>query len=290
MEAFGQQLLAGVGTGSIYAIVALALAVIYQATHHVNFAQGEMAMFSTYLAWVLLQAGVPYWAAFFVTVAASFVMGAVLELAVIRPLRDAPDLSMVVVFIGLLVTFHGMAGWLFGYDSHDFPSPFANLPWGFPQLLSAHQAGSIALTFFLVALLFVFFYRTSLGLKMRAVAQNRVSSQLVGISVGKMLMLGWGLAGAIGAVSGLLVAPMVFLDPSMMMGAVLYAFAGALLGGIGNPAGAVVGGFLVGIAENLLGTYVVGTDLKLSIALLLIVVVLIFAPDGLFGRRVVTRV
>ncbi|CAB3733665.1 branched-chain amino acid ABC transporter permease [Paraburkholderia rhynchosiae] len=290
MEAFGQQLLAGVGTGSIYAIVALALAVIYQATHHVNFAQGEMAMFSTYLAWVLIQAGLPYWAAFLVTIAASFIMGAVLELVVIRPLRDAPDLSMVVVFIGLLVTFHGLAGLLFGYDSHDFPSLFANVPWGFPQLLSADQAGSIALTFFLVALLFVFFYRTSLGLKMRAVAQNRVSSQLVGISVGKMLMLGWGLAGAIGAVSGLMVAPMVFLDPSMMMGAVLYAFAGALLGGIGNPAGAVVGGFLVGIAENLLGTYVVGTDLKLSIALLLIVVVLIFAPDGLFGRRVVARV
>jgi branched-chain amino acid transport system permease protein len=290
MEAFGQQLLAGVGTGSIYAMVGLALAVIYQATHHVNFAQGEMAMFSTYLAWVLIQAGVPYWAAFLATVAVSFVIGAVLERVVIRPLHGASDLSMVVVFVGLLVSFHGIAGWLFGYDSRDFPSPFVNLPWAFPQLLSAHQAGSIAVTFFLVALLFWFFYRTSLGLKMRAVAQNRVSSQLVGISVGNMLMLGWGLAGAIGAISGLLVAPMVFLDPSMMLGAILYAFAGALVGGIGNPAGAVVGGFLVGIAENLLGTYVVGTDLKLSIALLLIVAVLIFAPDGLFGRKVVTRV
>jgi branched-chain amino acid transport system permease protein len=290
MEAFGQQLLAGVGTGSIYAMVGLALAVIYQATHHVNFAQGEMAMFSTYLAWVLIQAGVPYWAAFLATVAVSFVMGAVLELVVIRPLHGAPDLSMVVIFVGLLVSFHGTAGWLFGYDSRDFPSPFVDLPWAFPQLLSAHQAGSIAVTFFLVALLFWFFYRTGLGLKMRAVAQNRVSSQLVGISVGNMLMLGWGLAGAIGAISGLLVAPMVFLDPSMMLGVILYAFAGALVGGIGNPAGAVVGGFLVGIAENLLGTYVVGTDLKLSIALLLIVAVLILAPDGLFGRKVVTRV
>lgn len=290
MEAFGQQLLAGVGTGSIYAIVGLALAVIYQATNHVNFAQGEMAMFSTYFALVMLQAGVPYWIAALVTIFVSFVLGALLELVVIRPLHGAPDLAMVVVFIGLLVTFHGIAGAVFGYDSREFPSPFATLPWEMPLLLSAHQAGSIAVTFILVALLFFFFYKTSLGLRMRAVAQNRTSSRLVGISVNRMLMLGWGLAGAIGAVAGLLVAPMVFLDPSMMSGVLLYAFAGALVGGIGNPAGAVVGGFLVGIAENLLGTYVVGTDLKLSIALLLIVVVLIFVPDGLFGRKVVARV
>lgn len=290
MEAFGQQLLAGVGTGSIYAIVALALVVIYQATHHVNFAQGEMAMFSTFIAWLLIQAGVPYWSAFLLTIILSFVLGALLEFVVIRPMHGAADLSMVVVFVGLLVTFHGLAGWLFGYDSRDFPSPFFDLPWPYSHLLSVHQAGSIVVTFVLVALLFVFFNRTSLGLKMRAAAQNPLSSRLVGIPVGRMLMLGWGLAGAIGAVAGLLVAPMVFLDPSMMSGVLLYAFAGALVGGIGNPAGAVLGGFLVGIFENLVGTYVVGTDLKLSTALLLIVVVLIFAPDGLFGRKVVTRV
>ncbi|WP_326539218.1 branched-chain amino acid ABC transporter permease [Pseudorhodoferax sp.] len=290
MDAFIHQLLAGLATGGIYASVALALVMIYQATHHINFAQGEMAMFSTFIAWSLMQAGFPYWGAFVATVVISFVLAAVVEFTVIRPMHDKPVLSVVVVFIGLLVIFHSLAGWLFGYTIKQFPSPFPSDAWFASSMMSAHEVGAIFVTLCVVALLFSFFRFTPLGLAMRAAAQNAASSRLVGINVGRMLMLGWGLAGAIGAVAGMMVAPVVFLDPHMMSGVLLYAFAGALIGGIDNPVGAVLGGFIVGVLENLIGTYVVGTELKLSVALVLIVGVLIVKPSGLMGRTIVTRV
>ncbi|MGJ7541653.1 branched-chain amino acid ABC transporter permease [Variovorax sp. LT1R16] len=290
MNAFLHQLLAGLASGGIYASVALALVMIYQATHHINFAQGEMAMFSTFIAWMLIQAGLPYWLAFVATVVLSFVLAAAVEFTVIRPMHDKPALSVVVVFIGLLVIFHSLAGWLFGYTIKQFPSPFPSDAWYGSAMMSAHEVGAIAVTLVVVVALFSFFRFTPLGLAMRAAAQNAASSRLVGINVGRMLMLGWGLAGAIGAVAGMMVAPVVFLDPHMMTGVLLYAFAGALIGGIDSPIGAVLGGFLVGVLENLIGTYVVGTELKLSVALVLIVGVLIVRPAGLLGRTVVTRV
>ena len=290
MNAFLHQLLAGLATGGIYASVALALVMIYQATHHINFAQGEMAMFSTFIAWSLLQAGLPYWATFIATVGLSFVLAAVVEFTVIRPMHDKPALSVVVVFIGLLVIFHSLAGWLFGYTIKQFPSPFPSDAWFGSAMMSAHEMGAIGVTLLVVVLLFAFFRFTPLGLAMRAAAQNAASSRLVGINVGRMLMLGWGLAGAIGAVAGMMVAPVVFLDPHMMTGVLLYAFAGALIGGIDSPLGAVLGGFIVGVLENLIGTYVVGTEIKLSVALVLIVGVLIVKPSGLLGRKLVTRV
>ena len=290
MDAVLHQFLSGLATGGIYASVALALVMIYQATHHINFAQGEMAMFSTFIAWTLIQAGFPYWAAFATTVVLSFVLAAVIEFAVIRPMHDAPVLSVVVVFIGLLVIFHSLAGFLFGYTIKPFPSPFPTDAWYGGSLMSAHEVGAIVVALGMVALLFVFLRYTPLGLALRAAAQNAGSSKLVGINVGRMLMLGWGLAGAIGAVAGMMVAPVVFLDPHMMTGVLLYAFAGALIGGIDSPVGAVLGGFIVGVLENLIGTYVVGTELKLSVALVLIVGVLIVKPSGLMGRKLVTRV
>jgi branched-chain amino acid transport system permease protein len=290
MDAFIHQVLAGLATGGIYASVALALVMIYQATHHINFAQGEMAMFSTFICWSLMQAGLPYWGAFIATVVLSFILAAVVEFTVIRPMHDKPVLAVVVVFIGLLVIFHSLAGWLFGYTIKQFPSPFPSDAWYGSAMMSAHEVGAIFVTLCVVALLFSFFRFTPLGLAMRAAAQNPVSSRLVGINVGRMLMLGWGLAGAIGAVAGMMVAPVVFLDPHMMTGVLLYAFAGALIGGIDNPVGAVLGGFIVGVLENVIGTYVVGTELKLSVALVLIVGVLIVKPSGLMGRTIVTRV
>ena len=290
MEQFFHQVVAGLATGGIYASVALALVMIYQATQHINFAQGEMAMFSTFIAWALLQAGLPYWGAFAVTVVLSFVLAAAVEFAVIRPMHDKPVLAIVVVFIGLLVIFHSLASWLFGSTIKQFPSPFVVADWPYGGLISAHDLGAIVVTLVLVALLFAFFQFTPLGLAMRAAAQNPTSARLVGISVSRMLMLGWGLAGAIGAVAGMMVAPVVFLDANMMSGILLYAFAGALIGGIDSPGGAVLGGFVVGVLENLIGTYVVGTELKLSVALLLIVGVLIVRPAGMFGKRVISRV
>ena len=291
MDTFIAQVLSGLVTGGIYASVALALVMIYQATHHVNFAQGEMAMFSTYIAWALINAGMPYWPAFFLTVAFAFILGVLVERIIVRPVERAPVLSVVVVFIGLLVIFNSLAGWIYTYTIKVFPSPFPAEPVHLgAHLFSSHQIGAVGVTLVVLALLYLFFRYTPLGLAMRAAAQNPDSSRLVGIRVGWMLALGWGLAGAIGAVAGMMVAPVVYLDPNMMSGILLYAFAAALVGGVDSPGGAVFGGFLVGVLENVLGTYVIGNELKLAFALVLIVAVLVVRPSGLFGKVHVSRV
>jgi branched-chain amino acid transport system permease protein len=288
MEAFLHQLLSGLATGGIYASVALSLVMIYQATHLVNFAQGEMAMFSTYVAWTLIDAGLPYWATFFIVLALSFAAGVVLERVVIRPAAGKSDLVVVVVFIGLLLIFNSLAGWIWTHTLKTFPTPFESLPGS--KYLTSHEIGAALITLVELALLYVFFRFTPLGLAMRAAAYNPVSSRLVGIRVDLMLALGWGFAAAIGAVAGMMIAHVVYLDPNMMMGILLYGFAGALLGGIDNPVGAVIGGFLVGVMENILGAYVIGTDLKLTVALVVIVAVLTVKPAGLFGKTIVSRV
>ena len=289
-QAVLHQVFAGLATGGIYASLALALVMIYQATHLVNFAQGEMAMFCTYIAWSLINAGMPYWPAFLLTVAFGFVLGVVIERVIIRPVEHGSVLSVVVVFIGLLVILNSVAGWIYSYTIKPFPSPFpAALGIG-NGLMSPHEVGSIAITLVVLLLLYAFFRFTPLGLAMRAAAQNPESSRLVGIRVGWMLALGWGLAAAIGSIAGMMISPAVYLDPNMMGGILLYAFAGALLGGISSPGGAVLGGFTMGVLENLIGAFVIGNDLKLAVALVLIVGVLLVRPSGFFGRVQVTRV
>ena len=282
------QVLSGLATGGIYASVALALVMIYQATHLVNFAQGEMAMFSTYIAWSLINAGMPYWPAFLLTVALSFLLGVVIERVIIRPVENAPVLGVVTVFIALLVILNSVAGWIYTYTLKSFPSPFP--PQAAFKYMSPHEIGAIGITLVVLAALYAFFRFTPLGLAMRAAAQNPVSARLVGIRVGWMLALGWGLAAAVGAVAGMMVAPIVYLDPNMMGGILLYAFAAALVGGIDSPMGAVIGGFAVGVLENVLGAFVIGNELKLSVALVLIIGVLLFKPSGFFGKVHVTRV
>jgi branched-chain amino acid transport system permease protein len=293
METFIQQVVSGLANGSIYASLALALVMIYQATDVVNFAQGEMAMFSTYLAWSLLNAGLPYWVAFFATMAIAFLGGLLIERVIIRPVENAPILSIVIVCVGLLVIFNSIAGWIYTYVIKPFPSPFPSQPLQIGGIVFGfHSLGAIGVTLILLILLYLFFRYTTLGLTMRAAAQNPVSSRLVGIRVGWMLALGWGLAALVGAVAGMMVAPVVFLDPNMMGGILIYAFASATLGGFTSPGGAVLGGFLVGITENLVGTYIpfIGTDLKLTVALALIIGVLLVKPSGLFGTTAVSRV
>lgn len=293
MESLIQQIVAGLANGGIYASVALALVMIYQSTEHLNFAQGEMAMFSTYICWTLLNAGMPYWGAFLLTMAISFAGGAFIQLVILRPVQNAPVLSVVIVFIGMLVIFNSLAGWIYSYLIKPFPSPFPSTPLELGGVVfGAHSLGAIGVTLIILTLLYLFFRHTTLGLAMRAAAQNPVSSRLVGIRVKYMLALGWALAAMVGSVAGMMVAPIVFLDPNMMGGILLYAFAAALLGGITSPGGAVLGGFVVGVLENLLATYVpfIGNELKQAVALVLIIGVLLFRPNGLFGKTVVHRV
>jgi branched-chain amino acid transport system permease protein len=289
MHEFLQQVFSGLAAGAVYASIALALVMIYRSTDLVNFAQGEMAMFSTYIAWTLVNAGLPFWAAFAITLVASFVGGMVIERVVIRPVENAPVLAAVIVTIALLLIFNSLAGWIYSYTVQDFPSPFPDRPL-LHSLLTTRDLGVIAVTLIMLVLLFLFFRFTSTGLAMRAAAQNPASARLCGIPVGRMLAIGWGLAAAIGATAGIMVAPVLFLDPNMMGGVLLYAFAGALLGGITSPVGAVVGGLIVGVTENLVGTYLIASQLKLTVALALIILVLVFRPNGLFGTTIVRRV
>ncbi len=292
MELLLQQILAGLATGGIYACMALAIVMIYQAIDHLNFAQGEMATFSTFIAWQLLQWGLPYWAAFVLTIGISFIGGLLIERVVFKPIHDAPVLSHVVVFIALFAIINSAAGFIWDFTIKPFPTPFGTSPLFGSTLIGAHQGGMIAVTLLVLVFLYVFFRYTSVGLAMRAAAGNPESARLVGIRVGWMIALGWGMAAAIGAIAGMLIAPVVFLDPNMMLGILLYGFAGAVLGGLTSPGGAVIGGFTVGILENLVGTYVpyVGSELKLPIALVVIVTVLVAKPGGLFGRVSVQRV
>jgi branched-chain amino acid transport system permease protein len=289
-ELFLQQLLAGLASGAIYGLMALALVVIYQSTHHINFAQGEMATFSTFVAWALIESGLPYAAALVLTLAGSFALGALIQVAVLRPMARAPVLSQIAVFIGLLLIFHALTGALFDHTLRVVPSPFPAQAWYASAYLTAHGVGTLAVVLFVSLVLFLTFRWTRFGLAMRAAALDPEAARLVGIRVERMLAAGWGLAAAIGAIAGVLIAPVVYLDPNMMTSILLYGFAAALVGGIDNPWGALPGGIIVGVTENLLGAFVTGTEFKLSAALFLIVLMLLLRPQGLFGRRLVSRV
>jgi len=275
--------------------MALAVVMIFQAIDHLNFAQGEMAMFSTFIAWQSMAWGLPYWLAFIVSVAVSFIGGVLIERVLFRPIHNAPVLSSLVAFIALFSILNSSAGYIWDFTIKTFPSPFGQKPLFGNGLMDTHEAGMIGVTLGMLGLLYLFFRGTRLGLAMRAAAANPESARLVGIRVGWMTALGWGMAAAIGAVAGMLIAPVVFLEPNMMLGVLLYGFAGAVLGGLTSPGGAVLGGFAVGVIENLvpLVPYIgpaFGRELKLTFALVLIVVVLMFRPSGLFGRSVVSRV
>lgn len=292
MELFTNQILAGIAAGAIYACMALAVVMIYQAIDHLNFAQGDMAMFATFISWQLMQWGIPYWVAFVLTVAFSFVAAIAIERVMFRPLAKAPILTQVAGFIALYSIINSSAGLIWDFTIKQYPTPFGSSPFLGSQLISTHQAGMIGLTLLMLLGLFFFFRYTRMGLAMRAAASLPESARLVGINTSWMVALGWGMASAIGAVAGILIAPVVFLEPNMMLGVLIYGFAAAVLGGLTSPFGAVIGGFLVGIFENLVGTYIpgVGNELKLPIALALIVTVLVVKPAGLFGRPIVKRV
>src|SRR5215467_13881490 len=292
MDLFLHQVLAGLATGGIYACLALAIVMIYQAIDHLNFAQGEMAMFSTFIAWQLMQWGMTYWVAFCATIAVSFVAGVTIERVLFRPIRHAPALSHIVVFIALFAILNSLAGSIWDYNVKSFPTPFGSRSLVGEGLMSSHDAGMMGVTLLMLVLLYLFFRHTRVALAMRAAAANPESARLAGIRVGWMNALGWGMAAAIGAVAGVMIAPVVFLDPNMMSSILLYGFAGAVVGGLNSPGGAVVGGFAVGIIENLAGTFIpyVGRELKLTIALCIIVAVLTVKPSGLFGRAAANRV
>jgi len=294
MAEFFQQVVSGLGSGAIYAALALALVQIHRATGVINVAQGEMAMFTTYVAWALItNHGWDYWPAFVGTLVIAFLLGVGIHTVVIRPVERASVLTVVIMTIGLVLTFNGLASLIWSAEVRAFPSPFPNDTWQIGDVaISQQDVGTFAIVLALVTLLWAFFQFTKTGLALRASAVNPDASRLVGVRVGWMLAIGWGLAAALGAVSGMLAAPTLFLDPNMMQATLIYAFAAAVLGGIDSPFGAVVGGLILGVGLNLIGNYIdfVGAGLKLPVALLVILVVLLVRPAGIFGTPVTRRV
>jgi branched-chain amino acid transport system permease protein len=292
---FVQQVVAGLGDGAIYASLALALVLIYRATHVINFAQGEMGMFSTYIAWSLVtHHGFSFWTAFFVTLAISFVGGAAIQQTVIRPLARSGELTVVMATIALLVVLNGLASWIWQPDEKFLQSPFPTGTWSIGSVeLPQQQVYDLGVVLLCVLALAAFFRFTKLGLAMRASAVNPAASRLLGVRVTWMLALGWGFAAVLSAVAGMLAAPAQFVfTPNFMQVVIIYAFAAAVLGGIESPVGAIVGGLALGVAINLLGTYVhfITPELQLPVALAILLGVLILKPGGLLGRAVVRRV
>jgi branched-chain amino acid transport system permease protein len=292
MERFIQVIIDGLATGSLYGALAVAVVLIYRATGIVNFAQGEMAMFSTFVAWGLLQAGLPLGLALLATLALSFAGGMLIERLIIRPVEGGEVLTLVIVTLGLYILVNSAAGWIWGFGNRAFPSVFGDDTVELAGVdISVESIGIVAVLLAVVGVLYAVFQHTKIGLAMRAVSINPDSSRLVGISVGRTLMVGWGIAALVGALAGALIAPRLFLDVNFMGGVLIYSFAAATLGGFDSPFGAVLGGWIIGVAENLAGTYVgfIGSDLKILVPLLTILVVLLFRPNGLFGSAEVAR-
>jgi branched-chain amino acid transport system permease protein len=291
---FAQQTVAGLAQGTIFASLALALVLIYRATKHINFAQGEMAMATTYVAYQLTRWGVSYWLAFFLTLVIAFALGAVVQLGLIRPVEHRSVIAVVIVTIGLFILIDGLVTWKWGADQKFMPAPFGNRVYHLGDVALARQdIGILIITLGSVFLLWAFFRFTKIGLGMRAAAVRPAAARLVGVRTDALLAVGWGLAAVLGAVAGLMTEPTQYvLQPTMMQAVLLYAFAAAVLGGLESPAGAVVGGLALGVFLNLVGQYVgfATSELRLPIAFAVLLGVLLLKPNGLFGRREVRRV
>jgi len=293
MQEFFQQVVTGIAVGGIFASLALALVLIYNAMGLVNFAQGEMAMLATFVAFALISRGLSYWIAFPVTLVLAFAGGIAIQRIVIKPVERAPVLTLVIIPLGLATLINGIAGFIFGYVPRSFPSPFAATSIDILGVfVSWRDLGVIAVSGLVLIGVYVLLQRTTVGLTMRAAAHHPEASRLLGVQVSWMLALGWGLASAVGAVSGIMVAPILLLEPNMMQTIIIYAFAAAVLGGIESPLGAVVGGLIVGLTVNLAGAYIPGVsgDLQLAVGFAIIIGVLILRPNGLFGRAATRRV
>lgn len=294
MVEFLQFTLSGVSFGMIYAAVALSLVLIWRGTRLLNYAQGGMAMFTTYVGIEVIYRTGSYWTGFVTALAAGIVLGVACQLTVIRPTMNKPPLNAVIVTIGLLILIEGLAGIFFGGQYRSFPTAFSQtgLKVGGTSLgVSRYDVFVAAAVLVTTLALAAAFRYTSAGLRMRAAAFNATIARLSGIRVARVLTVGWALAGLLGALAGVLVSPSTFLYPNSMDTIFVFGFTAAVIGGLDSPLGAVVGGLLLGIALSYAGGYLhSGSNLVPLVALVILVVVLMVRPDGLFGTAQVRRV
>jgi branched-chain amino acid transport system permease protein len=288
---FWQQVISGVANGSVYALLALSLGLIFKTTKIVNFAQGEMAMFTTFVAYTFLtKMGLSYPAAILLTLLVSVLIGVLVEFVLMRPLLKAPEFNSVIITLGLMLVLNSLASYIWGSDPVRFPSPVGSEPISLMGLIiSRLHLTVILVSFAVMTALFLFLKYAKEGTALRAAIQNMRAAQLMGIKTGRVFSLAWALGTLIGALAGLLAAPVLFLDYNMMFMVLLKAFAAAVLGGFSSLPGVVVGGLVLGVFENLTGGYISST-LKDSIAFVLIIAVLLIRPQGLFGKVVIKKV
>jgi branched-chain amino acid transport system permease protein len=290
MQAFGQYVISGLPFGGIYALAALGLVLIFKTSGVVNFAFGAMATASTLILWsVLNHAGLPLALAWVIAMGAAMGIGALTEATLLRRVESSPVLIQIVLTLGVLLVIEGVAGTIWGYEPKAVPAVVNGKPIGLAGfLLTPNDLFIIGLTGALGAAMFVLLERTRIGLAMRAIAADREVASLMGVRTGRYVTASWAIGVAISGIAAILVAPTVGLDPAMMDEISVFAFAAAILGGFGSLAGAVVGGFLIGIFSNLIAAYV-STNLQLSLIFALIIAVLYVRPQGLFGVEAVSR-
>ena len=276
----------GLASGSLYALIGIAIVLVLQATEVPNFAQGEMAMFATFVAYTLLTTyGLSWWVVLPATLLFAAVQGLVVQQVVIRPLLGAPIINAVIATLGLNLALHSVAGMIWGNQTHVLPSPVGDQP---PfQMFGVNVSQDSALTIVVsVAMIIAFtliLRHTRAGIALRAASQNQSVAKLMGIAVSRAFAMAWAMGAMAGAVAGLLVAPILFLDVNLMGALLIKGFAGAVLGGLSNLGAVFFGGLMLGVVENLLGAYVSGTFSE-ALSFTLIIVVLIVAPNGIFGR------
>jgi len=279
--------------GLVYGGLALALNVVFEGTGVLNFAQGEMAAFSAFGAWALVAGGVSIWLALPIVAVVAFFAGMAIERVFIRPVESGDELDILIVTVGLFLLFNATVGAIWGFLPKSLESPFGEgvIDVG-GVLITAQQLGMAAILLLVVFAVGALFRFTAIGLRIRAAAQLPASSRLLGIRVGRMLAVGWGIAAAVGAIAGVMAAPVIGISPDMMQAPLLLAFAAAALGGFESRIGAVVGGVLIGVFSSLAAAYVpgLGGDLNAVVPLAVIVLVLLVRPQGLFGRSSVLRV
>jgi branched-chain amino acid transport system permease protein len=282
----------GISNGMIYAAVAIAFVLIWRATRIVNFAQGAMLMVTTFIAWSVIDAGGSYWLGFFVAILSGLVLGAVVELVLIRPVERAPPLNAVIVAIGLLILLQAVAGMIWGGTPRSFPPAFSIRGYdigGHHVLFGPFDLFTVLAVLGAALLLLLLFRGTSIGLQMRASAFEPMVARLQGVRVGRMLTLGWALASAAGSLAGVLIAPAVFVGPNNFDPVTVFGFTAAVLGGLDSPLGAVVGGLVLGLSLSYVAGYA-GSALVTLAALAILIAVLMVRPEGLFSAAKARRV
>ncbi len=296
MSLFIERMVNGLADGSIYALLALALVVIFRSTGQLNFAQGEIGTLGAFFVSTLTLSGWPVWVSILAAMALGFVVSIGIERVVVRPIEHRNPGAVIVALIGCFLAINQLTAMIWGVDSRGLPSVFPDQAGDFVTILGAPiriaRLGVLGVLSVVLLLLWILFNKTKVGLGMRAVANNQESSNLVGIRVGSILVIGWGLAGAIGVLGAAMLAPSAGLSGTLMLSPFLLASVAAVLGGLDSPLGAVVGGLIIGVTEALMVGYVsfLGADMLFPVMLVILLVVLLLRPSGLFGSERVERV